>query len=86
MASRVSSFGNQHLAITAHPAFGSRNIFESRRSNEIKFVIVKHSKSWDFFLFQLHFTLVRVKALVLTLTLTRIITILILVPEQVAID
>ena len=31
MASRVSSFGNQHLATTTHPAFGLRNIFESRR-------------------------------------------------------
>ena len=36
------------------------------------------------FLFELHFTLVRVKALVLTLT--RIITILIVVSERVAID
>ena len=33
MASRVSSFGNQHLATTAHRAFGLGNIFESRRSN-----------------------------------------------------
>ena len=84
MASRVSSFGNQHLATTAHRAFGLGNIFESRRSNAIKFVIVKHSKSWDFFLFELHFTLVRVRALVLALT--RIITILIVVSERVAID
>ena len=38
------------------------------------------------FLFELHFTLVRVKALVLTLTLTRVITILIVVPERIAID
>ena len=38
----------------------------------------------DLFLFELHFTLVRVKALVLTLT--RIITILIVVSERVAID
>ena len=37
-------------------------------------------------LFELHFTLVTVKALVLTLTLTRIITILIVVSERVAID
>ena len=36
------------------------------------------------FLFEQHFTLVRVKALVLTLTLTRIITILIVVSERVA--
>ena len=85
MASGVSSFGNQHLATTAHRAFGSGNIFESCRSNAIKFVIVKHGKSWDFSLFELHFTLVRVKALVLTLALTIIITILI-VSERVAID
>ena len=86
MASGVFSFGNQHLATTAHRAFGSGNIFESCRSNAIKFVIVKHSKSWDFSLFELHFTLVRVKALVLTLALPIIITILIVVSERVAID
>ena len=39
-----------------------------------------------FILFELHFTLVRVKALVLKLTLTRIMTILIVVSERVAID
>ena len=38
------------------------------------------------FLFELHFTLVTVKALVLTLTLKRIITISIAVSERVAID
>ena len=44
----------------------------------------------SYFLFELHFTLVRVEALVLTLTLTltltRILTILIVVSERVAID
>ena len=38
------------------------------------------------FLFELYFTLLRVKALVLTVTLRRMITILIVVSERVAID
>ena len=45
-----------------------------------------HIYYYFLFLFELHFTLVRVKALVLTLTLKRIITILIVVSERVAID
>ena len=45
-----------------------------------------HIHYYFLFLFELHFTLVRVKALVLTLTLKRIITIIIVVSERVAID
>ena len=45
-----------------------------------------HIHYYILFLFELHFTLVRVKALVLTLTLKRIITILIVLSERVTID